>query len=92
MKLNLTRIISGIRAGSLQVSTASAQVVQGNANLSQRSQEQATTIEEVASGMEQMAGTVGQNADHAQQANQLSLEAKRTHNRAAPAPAKLLPP
>lgn len=76
MKLNLTRIISGIRAGSLQVSTASAQVVQGNANLSQRSQEQATTIEEVASGMEQMAGTVGQNADHAQQANQLSLEAK----------------
>lgn len=76
MKENLTRIISGIRAGSLQVSTASAQVVQGNANLSQRSQEQAATIEEVASGMEQMAGTVGQNADHAQQANQLSLEAK----------------
>lgn len=76
MKRNLTKIISGIRAGSLQVSTASAQVVQGNANLSQRSQEQAATIEEVASGMEQMACTVGQNADHAQQANQLSLEAK----------------
>ncbi len=76
MKQNLSKIISGIRIGSLQVSTASAQVVQGNASLSQRSQEQAATIEEVASGMEQMAGTVGQNADHAQQANQLSLEAK----------------
>ncbi|MDT8451399.1 MAG: methyl-accepting chemotaxis protein [Gammaproteobacteria bacterium] len=76
VKLNLTKIISGIRAGSLQVSTASAQVVQGNANLSQRSQEQAATIEEIASGMEQMACTVGRNADHAQQANQLSLEAK----------------
>jgi len=76
LQLKLTEVISSIRAGAGEVSTASEQVAQGNANLSQRTQEQASSLEEVASSMEEMTGTVSQNADNAQQANQLAISAR----------------
>lgn len=76
LQLKLTEVISSIRAGASEVSTASEQVAQGNANLSQRTQEQASSLEEVASSMEEMTGTVSQNADNAQQANQLAISAR----------------
>ena len=76
LQLKLKEVISRIRAGAGEVSTASEQVAQGNANLSQRTQEQASSLEEVASSMEEMTGTVSQNADNAQQANQLAISAR----------------
>jgi methyl-accepting chemotaxis protein len=76
LQLKLTEVISSIRAGASEVSTASEQVARGNANLSQRTQEQASSLEEVASSMEEMTGTVSQNADNAQQANQLAIGAR----------------
>ena len=76
LQLKLTEVISNIRVGASEVSSASEQVAQGNANLSQRTQEQASSLEEVASSMEEMTGTVSQNADNAQQANQLAIGAR----------------
>ena len=48
----------------------------GNANLSQRTEEQASSLEETASSMEEMTSTVKQNADNANQANQLAIAAR----------------
>jgi methyl-accepting chemotaxis protein len=76
LQLKLAGVISSIRAGANEVGTAVDQVAQGNANLSQRTQEQASNLEEVASSMEQMTGTVDQNADNAQQANQLAAASR----------------
>ena len=72
----LLEIISGIKSGAGEVSIASEQVSQGNANLSQRTQEQASSLEEVASSMEEMTGTVNQNSENAQHANQLAIAAR----------------
>lgn len=71
----LREVISGIQYGAEEVSLASAQVGQGNTDLSQRTQEQASSLEEVAASMEEMTSTVNQNAENATQANQLALEA-----------------
>ena len=76
MQESLGKVISGIREGANEVSMAADQVAQGNANLSQRTQEQASSLEEVASSMEEMTSTVRQNADNAQQANQLAAAAR----------------
>ncbi len=76
MRLRLTEVIKGIRTGAATVGVASKQVAEGNANLSQRTQEQASSLEEVASSMEEMTSTVSQNADNAQQASQLASGAR----------------
>ncbi|MCH8262202.1 MAG: HAMP domain-containing protein [Proteobacteria bacterium] len=76
MQNKLTEVITGIRNGANEVSTAAEQVSQGNADLSQRTQEQASSLEEVASSMEEMIGTVNQNSENAQQANQLAISAR----------------
>ncbi len=76
MQNKLTEVIAGIRNGANEVSTAAEQVSQGNADLSQRTQEQASSLEEIASSMEEMIGTVNQNSENAQQANQLAIAAR----------------
>ncbi len=72
----LHQVIFGIKTGAEEVSLAAEQVSQGNTNLSQRTQEQASSLEEVASSMEEMMSTVTQNAENAQQANQLAGAAR----------------
>lgn len=76
MQNKLTEVISGIRYGTSEVSTAAEQVFQGNSNLSQRTQEQASSLEEIASSMEEMIGTVNQNSENAHQANRLAMVAQ----------------
>lgn len=75
---NLRRIVSEVRSATELVFTASGEISAGNADLSQRTEEQASSLEETASSMEQMTATVKQNADNAQQANQLALRARDT--------------
>jgi len=58
------------------VSHGAQEISKGNANLSQRTEEQASSLEETASSMEQMTSTVRQNADNAKQANQLAMAAR----------------
>ena len=72
MQNNLTRIVGGVRHNADSVATASAEIAQGNLDLSQRTEEQAGALEKTASSMEQLNATVKQNADNAKQANQLA--------------------
>ncbi len=75
MKDNLTHIVGGVRQNAESVAIASAQISQGNHDLSARTEQQAAALEETAASMEQLNATVKQNADNAKQANQLSLGA-----------------
>jgi methyl-accepting chemotaxis protein len=69
---NLRNIIAGVIGGSEIIVTSSKEIAAGNANLSQRTEEQASSLEETASSMEEMTGTVKQNADSAAEARQLA--------------------
>ena len=75
MTRNLRSILGEVVQGAHNVAETSGRIVHGNADLSQRTEEQATTLEETASSMEQLTTTVAQNADHARQASQLALDA-----------------
>jgi len=71
----LKSIVSRVRQGSEGVATASAEIAQGNNDLSARTEQQASALEETASSMEELGSTVRQNADSARQANQLAQSA-----------------
>ena len=69
---NLRSLVGAVAAGAHSVSDTSAQIAQGNLDLSQRTEEQASTLEETASSMEELTSTVMQNAQNARQASQLA--------------------
>lgn len=75
MRTSLSTVVAQVREGSDAVSTASAEIAQGNNDLSARTEQQASALEETAASMEQLGATVRQNADSARHANQLALEA-----------------
>ncbi len=72
MQTSLAAVVRKVRDGSETVSTASAEIAQGNQDLSGRTESQASALEETAASMEELSSTVKQNADTAQQARQLS--------------------
>jgi methyl-accepting chemotaxis protein len=75
MTRNLRGILGSVVEGAHTVNATSAQIVRGNLDLSQRTEEQASTLEETASSLEQLTATVSQNAEHARQASQLAADA-----------------
>jgi methyl-accepting chemotaxis protein len=75
MQTNLARVVGNVRSGSQAVATASAEIAQGNHDLSARTEKQASVLEETTASMEQLNATVKQNADSAKQANQLAQSA-----------------
>ncbi|MCC2675120.1 MAG: rane protein, partial [Ramlibacter sp.] len=75
MTVNLRGILGNVVHGAHAVADSSGKIVQGNLDLSQRTEEQATTLEETASSIEQLTSTVAQNAEHARQASQLASSA-----------------
>ncbi len=77
MQSNLAQIVSRVRSGSESVSTASAEIAQGNGDLSARTESQASALEETAASMEELSSTVKQNADNARTANQLAQSASK---------------
>ena len=72
MQASLAGVVTRVRQGSDALATASAEIAQGNQNLSDRTEQQASALEETAASMEQLGTTVKQNADSARQANQLA--------------------
>jgi methyl-accepting chemotaxis protein len=60
---SLGDIVTQVRSSSEAVALAASEIAAGNANLSQRTEEQASTLEQTASGMEQLAQTVKHNAE-----------------------------
>jgi methyl-accepting chemotaxis protein len=68
-------VLARVRASSDSVAGASLEIRQGNANLSARTEQQASALEETAASMEELTSTVRQNADNARQANQMAASA-----------------
>ncbi|MDP2016520.1 methyl-accepting chemotaxis protein [Hydrogenophaga sp.] len=75
MQDSLARVVSNVRGNAEGVATASAEISQGNNDLSARTEQQASALEETAASMEQLSSTVRQNADNAQEANKLAMSA-----------------
>jgi methyl-accepting chemotaxis protein len=72
MRSSLATVVSNVRQNSESVATASAQIAQGNQDLSVRTESQASALQQTAATMEQLGTTVRHNADSARQAHQLA--------------------
>ncbi|SHN39983.1 methyl-accepting chemotaxis protein-2, aspartate sensor receptor [Duganella sacchari] len=72
---NLSGVVGQVRQGAEQITTASAEIAQGNLDLSGRTEEQASSLEETAASMEELSTAVTQNAENATQANKMALAA-----------------
>ncbi|GAB3357408.1 MULTISPECIES: methyl-accepting chemotaxis protein [Giesbergeria] len=75
MQDNLIRVVSSVRQGADAVSSASAEIANGNHDLSVRTECQASALQETAASMEELGSTVTHNADHARRANDLAQNA-----------------
>ena len=75
MRARLRPIVQQVRHGSDAVALASAEIAQGNQDLSARTESQASALEQTAASMEELSATVRHNADSAQQASQLTQTA-----------------
>jgi len=78
MRDGLAEAVAVIRRAAQQVGAASKEIATGHANLSGRTEEQASSLEETAASMEQLATTVRNNTENARQAQQLALGASQT--------------
>jgi len=81
MQASLAQVVGGVRQNSESVATASAQIAQGNQDLSGRTEEQASALQQTAATMEQLGATVRSNTDSAMQANQLAQGASTVATR-----------
>ncbi|MEH3087426.1 MAG: methyl-accepting chemotaxis protein [Xylophilus ampelinus] len=75
MEDTLTDLVSGIRKSTDAIVVASRQIDAGNADLSQRTEEQAASLEQAASSIGQLTAAIRGNADRAQSASGLSHNA-----------------
>jgi len=79
---NMAERISGIVTNVIEaadtVRGGAGEIAHGSTDLASRTEEQASSLEEVAAAMEELTATVRQNADNAQQANQLAISARDT--------------
>jgi methyl-accepting chemotaxis protein len=75
MTQQLAESVSRVRVGAEGVSNASSEIASGNADLSGRTESQASALEQTSASMEELGSTVRQNADNARTANQLAQSA-----------------
>nr|WP_295787652.1 methyl-accepting chemotaxis protein [Rhodoferax sp.] len=73
MQLSLIDIVGGVQVTASNVALASAEIAQGNRDLSARTEMQASALEETAAAMQELSATVEQNAERAQYANRLAM-------------------
>jgi len=71
MNRSLAEIVGDVHQSISVINVASGEIASGNADLSARTEQQASSLEETASAMEELTSTVRQNADNAQEANRL---------------------
>ena len=72
----MSDIVGRIRVLSIDVLRGAEEISAGNADLSQRTEEQSASLEQTASSMEEMTTAVRQNTGNAGQASQLALTAR----------------
>ncbi len=78
---NLNRMIAQLREATDSMIGAAGEISSGNSNLSARTEQQASSLQETAASMEELTSTVRNNADNAQQANQLAMRARSSAER-----------
>ena len=78
LKATLARMegaVNSVRSGASGIEVASAEIANGNQDLSDRTEQTASNLQRTASSMEALTSTVRQSADNARQANQLAMNA-----------------
>jgi len=78
MQAALVATVSRVRTGSESIMHGAREIATGNADLSQRTEQQAASLQETASSMEQLTSTVKLNAEHAVEASGLARDASDT--------------
>ncbi len=68
-------VLAQVRSNAELVALASAEIAQGNNDLSARTEQQAAALQQTSASMSELGSTVNQNADSARQANQLAMTA-----------------
>ena len=71
LQINTKLLVGQIKEATDLVNTGASEIASGNADLSGRTESQASSLEETASSMEELTSTVKQNADNARNASQL---------------------
>jgi methyl-accepting chemotaxis protein len=77
----LQGVLRQVVSGSSSLAEASNEISSGNKDLSARTEEQAASLQETAASMEEITSTVKQNADNANQANKLAMDASHVASR-----------
>jgi methyl-accepting chemotaxis protein len=77
----ISAALGQVRLGVEAIAGASREIAQGSADLSRRTETQASALQQTAASMEQIAGTVAHSADSAQQAQTLAGDAQGTASR-----------
>lgn len=70
--MRLREVVGQIMDASAAINSAAGEISTGNSDLSSRTEQQAASLEETSSSMDELNATVGQNANDAEQANELT--------------------
>ncbi|MBI5268056.1 MAG: MCP four helix bundle domain-containing protein [Burkholderiales bacterium] len=81
MQHRLAEVVARVRGNAESVAGASAEIAQGNLDLSQRTETQASSLQETAATMSQLSQTVSLNAESAHEAKNLAEGATRVASR-----------
>lgn len=76
LQRNLGHVLADFSASARNIVSGSEQVARRNTKLSKSTHEHGANLQVVASSMEELLNTVNQNADNAQQANQLAMSSR----------------
>ena len=77
MQESLAGVVANVRHNAKGVAFASEAIEDGNSDLKERTESQASALEETAAAMDELGSTVRQNADNALSANQLAMAASK---------------
>jgi aerotaxis receptor len=76
LSVNLLSVVRDAREQSLSMQEATQEISQGNVDLSQRTEAQASNLQQTAAALEEITGTVRETAASAQSASALSVQAR----------------
>ncbi|WP_448206053.1 methyl-accepting chemotaxis protein [Azospirillum sp. sgz302134] len=72
----LSEIVGQITQAAETIASAASEVSLGSSDLAERTEQQASSLEETAASMEELGATVRSNADNAQRANGMAVDAR----------------